>query len=143
MSEIYVPQWLRRSVSQAAKFRCGYCLTAENVVGAPMEIDHLIPQSLGGQTEESNLWLACALCNGHKSNRISGLDAVTGDMVRLFNPRFQDWSEHFRWNNASDRIVGLTPTGRATVAALNLNRASLVRARQLWVLSGWHPPRDQ
>ena len=107
-----------------------------------MEIDHLIPQSLGGLTEEDNLWLACSLCNDHKSDRISALDSGTGEVVRLFNPRHQVWLEHFRWNDASDRIVGLTPVGRATVVALSVNRPSLVIARQLWVAVGWHPPND-
>jgi hypothetical protein len=43
---------------------------------------------------------------------------------------------------AGDRIVGLTATGRATVEAMNLKRPSLVKARQLWVQVGWHPPKE-
>ena len=142
MSGSYVPRALRARVSEAARYRCGYCLSTEAIIGAPMEIDHLIPESLGGPTDEQNLWLACSLCNDSKLNRISALDPSTGDVVRLFNPRLQVWTEHFRWTGAGDRIVGLTPTGRATVAALNVNRPSLVRARQLWVTAGWHPPPD-
>jgi 5-methylcytosine-specific restriction endonuclease McrA len=107
-----------------------------------MEIDHLIPESLGGLTEEVNLWLACSLCNDHKAGRIAAPDPITGETVRLFNPRQQSWNAHFRWTEQADRIVGRTPTGRATVVALNLNRPSLVRARQLWVAAGWHPPQD-
>ena len=61
MSRTYVPTWLRERVADAARHRCGYCLSSEAVVGAPMEIDHLIPESLGGLTEEDNLWLACSL----------------------------------------------------------------------------------
>lgn len=142
MSGTYVAKELRRRVAVQAKHRCGYCLTAEAVVGTPMEIDHLIPESLGGQTEESNLWLACSLCNDRKSNRISAVDPETGDVVRLFNPRRQTWSEHFRWTATGEEIEGMTSTGRSTVAALQLNRASLVEARRLWVLVGWHPPRS-
>ena len=63
-------------------------------------------------------------------------------MVRLFDPRRQVWQEHFRWTEQGDQIVGLTPTGRATVTALQLNRPSLVKARRLWALVGWHPPKD-
>lgn len=142
MSGTHIPKALRRHVSEQAGHRCGYCLASEAVVGAPMEVDHLIPESLGGLTEEENLWLACSLCNDHKGDRIAALDPETGEIVRLFNPRFQDWSEHFAWNEAGDRITGLTSTGRATILALNVNRPSLVRARQLWVIAGWHPPRD-
>jgi len=52
-----------------------------------MEIDHIIPEILGGLTVEENLWLACSLCNDHKGDRIAGRDAVTGETVRLFDPR--------------------------------------------------------
>jgi hypothetical protein len=47
-----------------------------------------------------------------------------------------------RWTEQGDRIIGLTPTGRATVVTLNLNRPALVKARQLWVTVGWHPPKN-
>lgn len=142
MSRSYVSKAIRERVADAARYRCGYCLSSEQVVGAPMEIDHIMPESAGGITEEDNLWLACSLCNDHKSDRVVAIDALTGDVVRIFNPRHQLWHEHFRWNDAKDRILGLTPTGRATVVTLNLNRPSLVKARQLWVAAGWHPPRD-
>jgi len=142
MSEAYISKALREKVSSQARHRCGYCLTSEAVVGTPMEIDHLIPQSLGGLTEEDNLWLACSLCNDHKGDRIAALDPMTDEIARLFNPRHQVWREHFAWTAAGDRIVGLTSAGRATVVALNLNRSSLVKARQAWVTVGWHPPKD-
>ncbi len=138
----YVPRALRERVAAQAKHRCGYCLTTEAIVGAPMEIEHIVPRSLGGLTTEENLWLACPLCNEHKGNRIVALDVVTDQIVPLFNPRRQTWSEHFAWTPEGDRIVGLTAIGRATVIALNLNRPALVKARQAWVAAGWHPPRD-
>jgi hypothetical protein len=136
----YIPKDLRERVSSQANYRCGYCLSAAAIIGAPMEIDHLIPESLGGLTEESNLWLACSLCNDHKSNRVAAADPESGASVRLFDPRRQKWVEHFRWSELGDKIIGRTATGRATVAALHLNRATLVAARRLWVIAGWHPP---
>lgn len=105
-----------------------------------MEVDHLIPESLGGPTEEDNLWLACSLCNEHKGNRIAAHDPETGEQVRLFDGRHQHWSEHFAWTADGERIVGVTAIGRATVLALELNRPSLVNARRAWVSVGWHPP---
>ena len=60
MSRTYISKALRQQVASHARHRCGYCLTSEAVVGTPMEIDHIIPQSLGGLTEEDNLWLACS-----------------------------------------------------------------------------------
>ena len=122
--------------------RCGYCLTDEEVVGSPMEIDHLIPEAQGGHTIEENLWLACSACNGFKGDRTIVIDPLSGETIALFNPRRQQWGEHFAWTQSGDLIVGRTPIGRATVAALKLNRPLLVRAHRLWVRSGVHPPRD-
>lgn len=140
MSKRYIPKALRDLIAEQAGRRCGYCLTQEAIVGAPMEIDHLFPESLGGSTEEDNLWLACSLCNDHKGDRVAAPDPETGEVVRLFNPRHQSWAEHFAWTVEGDRIVGLTPMVRATAIALNLNRPALVRARRAWVDAGWHPP---
>jgi hypothetical protein len=142
MSRSHIPRAMRDRVAEQARHRCGYCLTAEAVVGTPMELDHIIPEALGGLTEEDNLWLACSLCNDHKGDRIAALDPDSGEVVQLFNPRRQTWKQHFRWSPEGDQIVGRTPTGRATVLALRLNRPVLVRARQLWVMVGWHPPKD-
>jgi hypothetical protein len=64
-----------------------------------------------------------------------------GNEVPLFNPRTQIWSEHFRWDRDGLRIVGQTPIGRATVAALHLSDdPDALEVRSYWVLAGWHPP---
>ena len=73
---------------------------------------------------------------------LGALDPQTDTTVRLFNPRLENWGDHFRWNETGDRIIGLTPSGRVTIIALNLNRPSLVLARKAWVQVGWHPPTD-
>jgi 5-methylcytosine-specific restriction endonuclease McrA len=52
---------MRDRVAARSRHRCGYCLTSEAIVGSPMEVDHIIPEVDGGQTEEHNLWLACSL----------------------------------------------------------------------------------
>ena len=142
MSRAYIPLRLRQRVAQQARFRCGYCLTQETVIGMPMELDHILPEALGGLSDEANLWLACPLCNAHKADRISASDPLTGATIRLFHPRQQRWHEHFAWSERADLIVGLSATGRATVLALQLNRIALVRARRLWAQAGWHPPYD-
>ena len=142
MSRAYISKALREIVSEAAQRRCGYCLTQEVVVGTPMEIEHIVPEALGGLTEEANLWLACSLCNEHKGARVAALDPVTGERMPLFHPRRQVWSEHFAWSPDGARITGLTPVGRVTVVALRLNRPPLVRSRRAWVRVGWHPPTD-
>jgi len=41
------------------------------------------------------------------------------------------------------RILGTTPTGRATAAALHLDDdPDALIVRSYWVLAGWHPPAD-
>jgi hypothetical protein len=142
VSGTYVAKELREAVSNEARHRCGYCLTQERVVGACMEVDHLLPEALGGRTVPGNLWLACSPCNAHKGDRIAALDPRTAAVVRLFNPRRQRWLDHFCWTPEGDQIVGRTPVGRATVLALHLNRPALVLSRREWVCVGWHPPAD-
>lgn len=137
----HVPKSLRSKIGEQANHRCGYCLSSEAVVGATMELDHIIPQALGGLDEEGNLWLACPLCNQHKADRVAALDPITGEIVRLFNPRYENWDEHFAWTADGERIIGKTPAGRARAAALKSNRPTLVIARHAWVQVGWHPPK--
>ena len=108
----------------------------------PLTFDHIIPEAAGGLTVRSNLWLACERCNRYKSDRITAVDPETGQEVGLFNPRTQSWAEHFVWGEHGTMIVGVTPTGRATVIALRLNHPLAVTARSYWVRVGWHPPSE-
>ena len=125
-----------------ARSRCGYCLCSEMLIGMPMEFEHLIPLASGGRTVEENLWLSCRRCNEFKGRQTKATDPETSEIVALFNPREQIWDEHFRWNDDGTEIVGLTTTGRATVAALKLNNPVIVVTRRLWVSAGWWPHGD-
>jgi hypothetical protein len=69
-------------------------------------------------------------------------DPQTGESVPLFNPRTQQWTDHFRWDESGTRIEGITDVGRATVSALKLNNSLIIKARTRWVMAGWHPPSD-
>ena len=142
MSAARVGRRLRAQVLADAGGRCGYCRSSEEITGAPLEIEHVMPAVLGGLTRRDNLWAACRQCNALKSDWIEAIDPTTGALVPLFNPRQQVWAEHFGWVEAGAHIAGRTPTGRATVAALALNRPLLVRARRRWIAAGWHPPEE-
>jgi hypothetical protein len=131
---------LRQAIAEQAGHRCGYCQTAQTYSGVPLHIEHIVPLSAGGETTESNLWLACALCNGHKGAQTHGVDPATGELTPLFNPRTQKWLDHFAWSNDGTLILGQTPCGRATVVMLQLNNEYVVPARKNWVRVGWHPP---
>jgi hypothetical protein len=141
MTRPYVSSDLRHQVAQDAGHLCGYCLSDEALIGISLSIDHIIPVAAGGPTTRENLWLACRPCNEFKSDQTHAKDPETGKAAPLFNPRTQDWHTHFAWNDDKTHIVGLTPIGRATVAALQLNRSLLVKARRRWVRVGWHPPQ--
>jgi len=137
-----IPPNLRRQVAKDAGHRCGYCLSDEALTGLPLSIDHIVPVAAGGPSIRENLWLACRPCNEFKGAQTHAEDPETGETAPLFNPRTQDWHAHFAWNDDKTHIIGLTPTGRATVMALQLNRSILVKARRRWVMAGWHPPRE-
>jgi len=142
MAKKYIRKALRLLMVERARNRCEYCQTQVEKTAMPMEVDHIIPLAMQGQTEESNLCLACTYCNDSKSDRTVGLDVISGKFVALYNPRSQKWKEHFSWSSNSENVIGLTPTGRATVFALNLNRPILIQSRRVWVTAGWHPPKD-
>lgn len=136
-----IPDKLRQQVIERARGRCEYCQTQQIIV-VSMEIDHIIPESANGETILDNLCLACIGCNGFKLNFQTGIDPDTEQEILLFNPRTQHWNEHFRWDDDGLRVIGLTATGRATIARLRMNRDGVVNSRQRWAESGWHPPSD-
>ncbi len=140
MSGTYISKKLRQKVAAQANYRCGYCLTSETIVGAAMEVEHIIPEAAGGSSLEANLWLSCSECNSYKSDRTQATDPDSAEKVTFFNPRQQVWSEHFEWSEDGGLILGKTSTGRVTIVALNLNRPRLVASRRGWAEVGWHPP---
>lgn len=137
-----IPESIRQQVSAEADHRCEYCRTSRRLIGMPLVMDHIIPRSAHGSDERENLAAACYRCNEFKGVKTQATDHATGELVPLFNPRTQNWSEHFAWANGGTHIVGLTPIGRATVIALRLNNEYVVEARALWISRDWHPPRD-
>jgi 5-methylcytosine-specific restriction endonuclease McrA len=142
MSSERVSRRLRQRVAERAGWRCEYCLTPAAFSTQPFEVDHVVPRTEGGPTRADNLALSCG-CNGYKGMSIRARDPQSGRTVPLFHPRRQRWSRHFAWSDDSLLIVGLTETGRATVAALHLNRVELVNLRAILCLIGEHPPADK
>ncbi|MGO9913686.1 MAG: HNH endonuclease [Isosphaeraceae bacterium] len=126
-------------VAQRAGHRCEYCRAPEAIFNLPFEVEHIVPTSREGPDDESNCALACRSCNLYKSDQVEGRDDVTQEVVRLFEPRRDRWHEHFRIERDTATVLGLTPTGRATVAALQMNRAVQLAARQQWMLLGLFP----
>lgn len=102
-------------------------------------IEHIKPLHAGGKTVFANLALACEGCNSHKHARTRAFDPITEKVVSLYHPRRQKWHEHFAWNADFTLIVGLTPTGRATVEALQMNRHGVINLRHALRYLGKHP----
>jgi hypothetical protein len=115
-------------VADRAGHRCEYCKMHQALQGSTFHVEHILPEALGGPTNLDNLAFACPSCNLHKSNRTDAEDSESAAIAPLFHPRQQVWTEHFRWQ---DKIIeGLTPTGRATIAALQINSPRHLLIRQ-------------
>lgn len=130
---------LRLQLVDVDDHRCAYCLSPQANSGIPVTIDHIFPLSKGGTDTFENLCFACYRCNLHKGSRVEAVDPLSGETTQLFHPRRDHWDEHFAWDEFGLKIAGLTPVGRATVTALNLNNAVIVDARRNWVRLGWRP----
>ncbi len=144
MARAYIPVEIERRVRVSAKNRCGYYLSPQHLVMARLEIEHIIPLSKQGSNDESNLWLACPICNRYKGDKTTAIDPQTNEVVALFNPRSQVWSENFQWSEDGLRIIGKTAIGRATVMVLHLSDdPDVLEVRSYWVMAGWHPPKPE
>lgn len=133
---------LDQKIRRQAKNRCGYCQSPQELLPFKLEIEHIHPQTLSGESVEDNLWLACRECNAHKAAKIKAVDKLTGKIVRLFNPRRQNWHKHFEFSRDFSEIIGKTACGRATVEALQINNVYQTTARSAWSETNKFPPKD-
>lgn len=124
----YIPGVLVRKVRLRARGFFEYCRLPQDSQEATFHVDHVHPRSAAGPTSLDNLALACVTCSLRKAARLKGHDSRSRKSVLLFNPRQDDWSRHFEFT-ARWRLRGRTPTGRATVAALGMNRGAIVAIR--------------
>jgi 5-methylcytosine-specific restriction endonuclease McrA len=135
---VKTPLPLRRTVIRLASGRCEYCGLSQIGQEAQFHVDHIYPLADGGATTLENLALACVSRSLRKGARSKAPDPQTGKPAPLFHPRNQRWSDHFQWKGC--RIGGRTPTGRATVDALKMNRLLAQGIRSEELLRGRHPP---
>ena len=137
------PAKLRRHVREQAQGYCEYCICPEFCATQVHSMEHIIPESLGGLSDEENLALACQGCNGAKAKKTHAIDPVTRRKVALFHPRRDDWHKHFTWSPNQLYLIGLTAKGRATIHELDLNRAGVIYLRRLLLLDHNHPPKHR
>ena len=128
---------LDERVRERAENACEYCWLPQLASRIRFPIEHILAQQHGGVTELDNLALCCARCNRYKGPNIAGVDPTTGQVVTLFHPRRDRWSDHFVWQGPE--LVGRTPQGRVTIAVLNINHPSYVKVRNSLIAEGEFP----
>jgi hypothetical protein len=118
----------RLLVRQRAQGRCEYCRlpqAAQQFIA--FHIEHIIAKVHGMSDDHMKLCTECERCNFFKGTNLSGIDPATGNVEWLFDPRQQSWHQHFELQGTL--IVGLTATGRTTVAVLGMNEGRRVQLR--------------
>jgi len=125
-------QSLREVVRQRAGDACEYCRIAQKATPLiAFHVEHIVSRQHGGSDDPSGLALACDRCNAYKGPNLTSIDPQTGTVAALFHPRTDLWSAHFVVEGG--HVIGLTPTGRATVRLLNMNAPRRVQLRREWL----------
>ena len=104
---------LRQQVAARAAYRCEYCRLSERHTSVPFQVDHVIAEKHEGKKSLDNLAYACMHCNAFKGPNIAGMDPETKEVVRLFDPRRDNWNGHFGWEGPV--LTACTAIGRATM----------------------------
>ena len=135
--------WIPAALASLVRLRagevCEYCRLPQSSQEATFHVDHIRPLAVGGSTTPFNLALACVTCSLRKAARTQAQDPRTRRLVRLFNPRRDDWQDHFRWS-PTWRLLGRSAIGRATIVALGMNRPAVIAIRRVLADMGSFPP---
>lgn len=140
MPRANIPNALKNQVIERSGGCCEFCRAQLRFSPNSFHVEHHIPLSRGGANTIDNLTLACPQCNLHKATKTEAIDPVSEQVVPLFHPRQMDWFEHFVWSDDTTQMLGVTPTGRATVELLQTNRENLINLRQVLRQLNLHPP---
>jgi len=130
---------LRELVARRANYKCEYCLIAESDTYLGCQVDHIISVKHGGLTTESNLAYACTFCNRFKGSDIASIIPDTGELFRLYNPRSDEWREHFTFDNLT--IRSKTNIGEVTTRILKFNTQERILERELLIKTGRYPAK--
>ena len=125
----YISESLREEVEIRAESRCEYCRIRIEDTYFGGEIDHIISLKHRGETASENLALACQPCNRNKGSDLGSISQTSNNLVRFFNPRTDDWSEHFRVNESAE-IESLTEIGEVTSFIFGFNEPERIDERK-------------
>ncbi len=134
-----ISESIRGLVMLRSNHSCEYCKSQDKFSPVFFTIDHVIPLIEGGKNDPDNLAYACPLCNRLKAHKLTALDSATNSIVPIFNPRHDEWGDHFQWSEDYLLVLGISTIGRATVNALQLNRKKLVLYGRKMFDIGQHP----
>jgi len=110
---------------------------AKNFDVLPFQVDHIRSLKHSGSSDLTNLAWSCLPCNSGKGPNVAGYDPQTEELLPLFNPRSDVWSDHFEWEGAL--LAGKSPCGRATIDVLKINRTERVQLRLVLIEAGLFP----
>ena len=130
---------LRARVAERASRRCEYCLIHEEDTGFPHQVDHVLSRKHGGSSSFDNLAYACMICNRYKGSDVASIEPRTGEAIRIFDPRRDRWTDHFRIHGAA--IEPNSNIGSATVLLLRTNAPERILERRLLQTLGRYPRR--
>jgi hypothetical protein len=102
----YISSALRQLVATRAQHLCEYCLIHEDDAYFGCEVDHIISEKHGGQTEAEILAFACAFCNRSKASDLGSLIGATGVFARFFQSTHRSLERTF-----CPKIFGVRVTG--------------------------------
>lgn len=146
---------VRLVVRARARDACEYCLMPTL---SQFHVDHIVPASRWSAFVEGTLPISpadagcgphhldnfawsCSFCNTYKGDAVLG--RIGRQTYRLFQPRRDNWDEHFVLTDRSLLIRGLTEVGQMTVRILQFNDArpnGPLAARHAAIVDGIYPP---
>jgi hypothetical protein len=118
----------QKLVRNRAGNRCEYCHLHQDA--APFlrfHIEHVQAKQHIQDDSPDNLALACPDCNRHKGPNLTTLNPNTREIVLLFHPRRDIWSDHFLVDG--NFIRGISQIGIATEKLLAFNSDERVEMR--------------
>jgi len=133
-----IPDSIRKRVAERAGHRCEYCLVPERFLATTFHIDHIRSIKHGGATALENLAYACPHCNQKKGTDVATfLDEGSEQTIRIFNPRKDNWENHFEVANGE--VLPKTAIGAASVQVLEMNQPDRLIFRQALAEAGYYP----
>ena len=129
---------LKKLVAIRAGGRCEYCRVLEYLSNYEFHLEHIIGLQHGGSSLPDNLAHVCSWCNWKKGPNIATILTSGGELIPLFNPRLQNWFDHFS-ADPSGQVFGESPIGHATIKLLELNHLERIKERIEMMKGGYYP----